>query len=183
MAALYSEKMSPVYSGGLVYEYTVEGQGDQQKYGLVEIQSSSSVKEDPDFALYQKALADNPAPTGDGGYKTNLAKSECPARSDTWLVDSDGLPAMPPKAKAFFNSGAGQGVGLTGDGSQEVGAESTGTASAGSGAPTRTGGASSSASGSEGAASGLRVPEFSVAPIVCGLVVMVSSFLGGAILL
>ncbi|KAL8749413.1 MAG: hypothetical protein Q9184_006817, partial [Pyrenodesmia sp. 2 TL-2023] len=181
--SLYSETMSPVYSGGLVYEYTVEGQGDQQKYGLVEIQSSSSVKEDPDFALYRDALARSPAPTGDGGYKTNLPKSECPARSDTWLVDSDGLPAMPPKAKAFFQSGAGQGVGLTGDGSQEVGAESTGTASAGSGAPTRTGGASSSASGSEGAASGLRVPEFSVAPIVCGLVVMVSSFLGGAILL
>ncbi|KAL8916628.1 MAG: hypothetical protein Q9208_008387 [Pyrenodesmia sp. 3 TL-2023] len=182
IASLYSEKMSPVYSGGLVYEYTVEGQGDQQKYGLVDIQSSSSVKEDPDFALYRDALAKAPAPTGDGGYKTNLAKSECPARSDTWLVDSDGLPAMPPKAKAFFKSGAGQGVGLTGTGSQEVGAESTGTASAGSGAPTRTGGASS-ASGSEGAASGLRVPEFSVAPIVCGLVVMLSSFLGGAILL
>lgn len=174
--------MTPVYSGGLVYEYTKEGDAEQQKYGLVEIESSSSVTERPDFSTLQQKLKAAQPPSGDGGYKASGSKSECPAKSDTWLVDSDGLPAMPPKAKQYFKSGAGQGVGLTGTGSQDVGAESTGTASAGSGAPTKTGG-SSSASGSQGAASGLRVPEFSVAPLVCGLVVLASSLLGGAVLL
>lgn len=184
VSTLYSDKMTSVYSGGLVYEYTMEGDTTQQKFGLVDVQSSSSVTERPDFALLKDALAKAPAPSGDGGYKTNGAKSDCPAKSATWVVDGDGLPAMPPQAKQYFAKGAGTGVGLTGDGSQEFGAESTGTASAGSGVPTKTGSSSSSsASGSKGAASGLRVPEFSVAPIICGLVVLVSSFLGGAVLL
>lgn len=179
------KEATPVYSGGLVYEYTKEGDTEQQKYGLVTAQGSSSATERPDFALLQKAFKDNQPPSGDGGYKPSGKASTCPTRSKTWLVDGDGLPAMPPKAKAFFKNGAGQGVGLTGEGSQEVGAESTGTATPGSGAVTATG-SSSSATGTssgESAASGLRAPDFTVMPLVCGLVVVVSSLLGGAILL
>ncbi|KAL9014800.1 MAG: hypothetical protein Q9173_000554 [Seirophora scorigena] len=184
--SIYSSKMSPVYSGGLVYEYTKEGDADQQKYGLVDVKSSSSVTESPDFNLLAKAFANNPPPSGDGGYKPSGEASECPAKSDTWDVEGTGLPAMPEKAKKFFETGAGQGVGLEGTGSQDVGAESSGTATAGSGAPTRTGTTSSgsaTSSGSEGAASGLRVSPFSVAPIVCGIVVLASSLLGSALLL
>ncbi|KAL8711915.1 MAG: hypothetical protein Q9225_007038 [Loekoesia sp. 1 TL-2023] len=182
--SLYSNKMTPVYSGGLVYEYTKEGDATQQKYGLVEVESTSSVTERPDFALLQKALKDNQPPSGDGEYKPNADKSECPSKSDTWLVSSDGLPAMPKQAQQYFKNGAGKGVGLTGTGSQDVGAESTGTAAPGSGAVTASGSSSSASStGSEGAASGLRAPEFSVAPLVCGFVVLMSSLLGGAILL
>ena len=181
---LYSDKMSPVYSGGIVYEYTKEGDATQQKFGLVDVQSTSSVTEQPDFSLYQKALAANPAPSGDGGYKPSNPKSICPGKSATWLVADDGLPAMPPQAKQYFQNGAGKGVGLTGTGSQDVGAESTGTATPGSGAVTATGSSSSASStGSKGAASGLRAPELSFAPFVCGLVVLVSSLLGGAVLL
>lgn len=175
--------MSGVYSGGLVYEYTKEGDATQEKFGIVDVQSSSSVTELPDFNLLKNALASNPSPSGDGGYKPNADKSDCPPKSDTWLVSTDGLPAMPAQAKQYFKSGAGAGPGLAGTGSQDVGAESSGTASAGSGAPTKTGSSSSSATSSKGAASGLRAPEFSVAPIVCGVVVLVSSLLGGAVLL
>ncbi|KAI4239628.1 MAG: hypothetical protein LQ349_000238 [Xanthoria aureola] len=185
VSTLYSSQMSPVYSGGLVYEYTVEGDTDQQKYGLVKLDSKASVSEQPDFAAFGTALKGAATPSGDGGYKSNLPPSECPGRSTTFLVDGNGLPAIPPKAKAFFKDGAGQGVGLTGAGSQDVGSESPGTATQGSGASTGTGSAGSASTGSdgEGAASGLRAPAFSVASVVCGLVVVVSSVLGGAIIL
>lgn len=184
VSTLYSSKMSPVYSGGLAYEYTVEGDAKQQRYGLVKVGSTSSVTEQPDFATFQNALKNAPTPSGDGGYKSNLPKSDCPARSTTFLVTGDGLPAIPPKAKDFFKNGAGQGVGLEGPGSQDVGAESPGTATAGSGTPTGTGSASSSSStGKKSAASDLHAPAFSVAPLVCGFAVVVSSFLGGAIML
>ncbi|KAL8924679.1 MAG: hypothetical protein Q9172_002581 [Xanthocarpia lactea] len=183
VSTLYSSKMTPVYSGGLAYEYTVEGDSDQQKYGLVKLDSTSKVTEQPDFMALQNALKNAPTPDGDGGYKTNLPKSECPGRSSTFLVTGNGLPAMPPKAKAFFKDGAGQGVGLEGTGSQEVGAESPGTATPGSGAPTGTGSGSASSSTGEGAANGLRAPAFSMVPLVCGLAVVVSTFLGGAIVL
>ncbi|KAL8725128.1 MAG: hypothetical protein Q9181_006532 [Wetmoreana brouardii] len=184
ISVLYSEKMTPVYSGGLVYEYTVEGDAKQQKYGLVDVSSKSSATEQPDFNTLKSALANAEPPSGDGGYKPNNPKSECPSKSATWLVDGDGLPAMPPQAKQYFKNGAGQGVGLTGTGSQDAGAESTGTANSGSGTTTGTGSSSSSsASGSKGAASGLHAPEFSIAPLVCGLVVLASSLLGGAVLL
>lgn len=75
---LYSDKMTGVYSGGLVYEYTKEADATQQKYGLVEVESTSSVTERPDFALLQNALKDNQPPSGDGGYKPNAPKSDCP---------------------------------------------------------------------------------------------------------
>ncbi|KAL8946393.1 MAG: hypothetical protein Q9222_007208 [Ikaeria aurantiellina] len=184
ISTLYSSKMSPVYSGGLVYEYTVEGDAKQQKYGLVDVKSSSSATEQPDFALFKNALSSAQPPSGDGGYKSNGEKSTCPGKSSTWLVTGDGLPAMPEKAKKYFNTGAGTGVGLKGSGSQDVGAESTGTATPGSGAVTATGSSSSASStGSEGAAAGLRAPELSFAPLVCGFVVLASSLLGGALML
>lgn len=172
--------MSAVYSGGLVYEYSVEGDGTQSKYGLVDV-SGSSPKEQEDFDLLSNAYKKVKTPSGNGGAKTGGTPSKCPPKSDTWLVDGEGLPAMPPKASQYFSSGAGKGVGFKGDGSQEVGAESTGTATAGSGKATATGSSGSSAT-SSGAAGALKVPEFSVAPLVCGLVVVASSFLGAVLL-
>lgn len=172
--------MSAVYSGGLVYEYSVEGDSTQSKYGLVDL-SGSTPKEQSDFDLLSTAFKNASPPSGDGGAKSSGTPSKCPPKSPTWLVDGDALPAMPPKASQYFSSGAGKGVGFKGDGSQEVGAESTGTATAGSGQATATGTSGSSAS-SSGAANGLKVPEFSVAPLVCGLVVVASSFLGAALL-
>ena len=166
-----------------MYEYSVEGKGtDQAKYGLVDLDGSTP-KEESDFDLLSNAFKNVQTPSGDGGYKANGTPSKCPTRSATWLVKDNSLPAMPPRASQYFANGAGKGVGFEGDGSQEVGAESTGIAEPGSGKPTATGTSSGgSAATSSGAASGLRAPEFSVAPFVCGLVVVLSSFLGATIM-
>ncbi|KAL9124394.1 MAG: hypothetical protein Q9217_006270 [Psora testacea] len=183
IATLYSTQMTPVYSGGLVYEYSKEGDATQQKYGLVDL-SGGKAEELDDFSTLETALAKTPAPKGDGGYKPNGSASKCPSKSSTWLVSGEGLPAMPPKASQYFKNGAGEGVGLTGTGSQEVGAESPGTASAGSGKPTASGTSSGSGSSnsSSGAAAALRVPEISFAPMMCGLVVFFSSLIGATLL-
>lgn len=178
--SLYGSKMTPVYSGGLVYEYSKEGDAKQQKYGLVDV-SGSSPKELPDFSNLADALEKTESPSGDGGYKKDGKASDCPTKSSTWLVSGNGLPAMPPKASAFFKNGAGKGLGLTGPGSQEVGAESTGTAKAGSGQATATG-TSGGSSSSSAAASGLNVPHMAMGPIVCGVVVFFSTLLGASLL-
>ena len=173
--------MTPVYSGGLVYEYSQES----NDYGLVTI-SGSSVSERPDFSALETAFKNTPMPSGDGGYKQNGAISQCPSQSSTWLPGSDSLPAMPAGAVQYLNQGAGAGPGLkgnNGDGSQNAGGASSATATVGSGAVTATGTAgSASSTSSKGAAASMRAPEMSVAPFVCGLVVVLSSMIGASLL-
>lgn len=174
MTSLYGSDMTPVYSGGLVYEYTQE----ENKYGLVEL-SGSGVTENADFAALKSAYASTPMPSGDGGYKPNGKPSTCPAQSSTWLPGTDSLPAIPDGAVKYMTDGAGKGPGLKGNngaGSQNAGGASTATATPGSGAVTATGGAASSTS--KGAAASLHAPELSLAPFVCGLVVILSSMVG-----
>jgi len=192
VASLYSTKMTGVYSGGLVYEYAEEG----SNYGLVKI-NGDSVSELPDFSALKSAYAGTPNPQGDGGYRSSGSASQCPPKSSTWDVTGDALPAIPEPAKKYMTSGAGKGPGLSGPGSQNAGTGSSGTASAGSGkvTATATGSSSSStgtsavkaasASGSssssaKSAAGTVSAPDF--APIVCGLVVVASSFLGATLL-
>ena len=184
VATLYGTQMTSVYSGGLVYEYSKEGTaapGDL--YGLVTI-SGNSVSENTDFQTLENAFKQTPLPTDDGGYKSSGSASTCPTKSSTWLVSGDALPAMPPDASPYFKSGAGKGPGLSGGGSQDAGAGSTGTASAGSGKPTASGtSGSSAASGTSGKKSaGAISSEVSMGPLVCGLIVAMSS-LAGALLL
>ena len=174
--------MTAVYSGGLVYEYTKEGDSTQQKFGLVSVSSDgSSVSELPDFSTLQNAYKNTPMPTGDGGYKSSGSPSQCPPSSNTWLVGNDTLPAMPQQAQQYFKNGAGNGAGLGGTGSQDVGAESTGSATAGSGQVTSTASSSATSTG-KSAAGSMHAPEMTIAPIVCGLVVMVSTLLGATLL-
>jgi hypothetical protein len=120
--------MTSVYSGGLVYEYTMA----ENKYGVVEIERNS-VKELPEFSTLATAFKNNPAPSDDGGYKPNLPPSSCPPQSSNWKVQNDSLPNMPVGGKKFFDSGAGAGPGLkTGDkGSQWAGTPSSGWGMAG----------------------------------------------------
>ncbi|KAI9813426.1 MAG: beta-glucanosyltransferase [Pycnora praestabilis] len=180
VASLYSTQMTGVYSGGLVYEYSEEGSG----YGLVDI-NGNSVSELADFNALKTAYAGTPNPTGDGGYSSSTNASTCPPESAQWNVTSDALPAIPVPAEKYMSSGAGPGVGLSGPGSQNAGTASKGTATAGSGSVTASATGSSSTSTSsakKGAAGALRAPEMSVAPIVCGLVIFVSTFLGAALL-
>lgn len=173
VASLYSDDMTSVYSGGLVYEYSQEA----SKFGLVDIQSDSSVEELADFDALQSALKNTPSPSGDGGYKSSGDASECPAKSSTWDVSNDDLPAIPEPAKQYMNKGAGTGPGLSGSGSQNAGTASSGTATPGSGAVTATGSSHSDS------AAGMVVPEFNRAPFVMACVLLVSTFFGAATVL
>jgi len=121
--ALYSKLMTPVYSGGLVYEYTQEA----NRFGLVEIEGDK-VRELRDFATVQAAFKKSPAPTDDGGYKPDGKPSKCPEKSANWLVRNSSIPLMPTGAEKYMKNGAGPGVGLkAGDqGSQWAGKPSTG---------------------------------------------------------
>lgn len=176
VATLYGSQMTSVYSGGLVYEYSKEGSAaPQSSYGLVDV-SGSSTDELTDFGSLQSAFQSTPLPTDDGGYKSDGSPSTCPSKSSTWLVSGDALPAMPPQASQYFDKGAGKGPGLSGAGSQDAGAGSTGTATAGSGKPTASG------TGTSKSVAGGRPADFSFGPLVCGLVVMLSSFLGATLL-
>ncbi|TVY64258.1 1,3-beta-glucanosyltransferase gel1 [Lachnellula suecica] len=145
VAALYSTEMTSVFSGGLVYEYSNEGNG----YGLVDI-SGDTVTITDQFTYLQTAYANTTDPTGDGGATTTAgAASTCPTASSEWEPTNDDLPAIPAAALKLDSTGAGTGPGLTGAGSQESGdsdTESTGTATAGSGTVTETAGSSSGTS-------------------------------------
>lgn len=173
--------MTPVYSGGLVYEYTEEGDAKQSKYGLVKIKGDEAV-EKSDFTTLAKAFSDTPSPKGDGGYNPSGSASSCPPKSDTFLQEDEGLPGLPKSAEAFFKNGAGKGVGLEGSGSQDVGDESSGTATAGSGKVTATASGAGSSSTKKGDAGHLHAPEMSTAAFVCGLLVLTCSFLGASLL-
>lgn len=164
-----------------MYEYTKEGDDTQSKFGLVEV-DGKDLTERPDFKTLQKAFSDLSLPSGDGGYKSSGGASDCPPKSDTFLEDTDALPALPKEAEQYFKNGAGKGVGLSGTGSQDVGAESSGTATAGSGTVTETASGAGRSSTKKADSGSLRAPDMSVAPLVCGMVVVFCSFLGATLL-
>ncbi len=177
VTSLYSSQMTGVYSGGLVYEYSQE----PSNYGLVEI-NGDSVSELADFTALQSQFSKTANPTGDGGYNSTGGASGCPTYSSpNWLVKDDSLPAIPDGAKKYMSQGAGTGPGLSGAGSQNAGGASTGTATAGSGQASQTGSSGGSSSSTSGAVA-MTVPEWSLAPLVCGAVVVMSTFFGAALL-
>ncbi|KAF1848089.1 glycoside hydrolase family 72 protein [Cucurbitaria berberidis CBS 394.84] len=155
IASLYHSNMTSVYSGGLVYEYTVEPNG----YGIVKIENGK-ITPNEDFDRLKEAYKKTANPNGDGGFKQSGSASQCPPGSDDWNVKTNTLPAIPKGATKYMNDGAGKGPGLAGSGSHFAGKASESTATAGSGNPTRTPDGSSSASGStsQGAAAGVDVP-------------------------
>jgi hypothetical protein len=175
VAALYNTEMTSVFSGGLVYEYSEEGNG----YGLVSI-SGDTVKLNSDFTALSSAYAAQTNPSGDGGATSTSASTTCPTESSEWDVSGDSLPAIPSAAEKYITSGAGTGPGLDGSGSQDAGDsenESTGTATAGSGTVTSTASSSSTAkSGAQGIAP-VDLKLFSVVAVV------MVSMLGGMVLL
>jgi len=183
VSALYNTEMTSVYSGGLVYEYSEEG----SKYGLVTINSPTSVTEGPDFLALQSAFAAQAPPTGDGGMNTTGGASGCPAQSSNWNVTSDALPAMPSAAMNFMKAGAGKGAGLAGAGSQNgagdvAGGASAGTATAGSGSGSAaTSTAGSTASGTKKNA-GSALQPIDKTPLIILSIVGAFSLLGATLL-
>ncbi|OJD22689.1 hypothetical protein ACJ73_05962 [Blastomyces percursus] len=160
--ALYSEKMTSVYSGGLVYEYSQE----PNNYGLVELKGGKA-KTLKDFDTLKKAFAATKNPEGDGGYNKTGGANPCPMKNaPSWDVDDDKLPAIPEPAKEYVMKGAGKGPGLGGPGSQNAGTGSSGSAEPGSGAVD--GKTSKGGSGGQGnGAVGLH-PGYAVVSMVIG---------------
>lgn len=121
IGALMSPDMTPVYSGGLMFEYTMGANG----YGIVKAPDAGSgaVLQEPDFAAFAAALSAHPTPAGDGGAKATTHAVPCPTKDANWLVDSTDLPAIPEAAKKYMKDGAGAGPGLKGAGSQFAGSD------------------------------------------------------------
>ena len=102
--ALMSKDMTPVYSGGLMYEYTME----PNKFGIVKIDVPASNPSDqtgartelPEYANLVKAMSKFPAPTGDGGYTSTTSTAACPTKDANWMLESTLLPKLPEDAKA-----------------------------------------------------------------------------------
>ncbi|RYO74979.1 hypothetical protein DL766_009098 [Monosporascus sp. MC13-8B] len=136
MEALMSDDMTSVYSGGLMYEYSME----ENNYGIVEL-DGGSVEELDEFSEMASAFSQYPAPTGDGGFTSTTNSVECPTTDSVWdLGDwgSSALPAMPTDALRYMSEGAGEGPGLDGPGSQNSGDGKHETAGASAGSPTST---------------------------------------------
>lgn len=179
MASLMSENMTGVYSGGLLYEYSNE----ENEYGVVEMRGKA-VSELDEFELYRRALSDNPPPSGDGGASSTSAAAPCPPTQAGWQVDPSLLPKMPAEAEILMKSGAGQGPGLDGSGSQQAGDSGTSTtviadseAAGGGGSPR----ASSTDSGHDNGSRGTHGSLGWAALLMSGAVLLFTSL--GAILL
>ncbi|EME47200.1 glycoside hydrolase family 72 protein [Dothistroma septosporum NZE10] len=180
---LYKEEMTKVFSGGLVYEYSQEGNG----YGVVTVSGSTVSPVGNQFDYLKSALANATAPTDGGGASTSGVTQTCPDQSDNWDTKpytGSALPAIPSGAVKYMSSGAGTGPGLSGSGSQDAAGGSSATASSGAGAVSTTygSGVPSATSTHKGAASAMHVAGSDMAPLVCGAVVMISMFFGAAIL-
>lgn len=102
--------MTGVFSGGLVYEYSHEGNG----YGLVNITASGEVLTTPDFDALKKAYANSPQPRVPAASKATAATISCPAKDPTWNVTEGKLPDMPKDAEKYLKDGAGDGPGFLG---------------------------------------------------------------------
>ncbi|KTW29386.1 hypothetical protein T552_01340 [Pneumocystis carinii B80] len=110
---IYSDKMTHVFSGGLVYEWTEES--SNPNYGLVIVNGKEIVKKQDYFNLkeqYSKLNLDN-----DGGYKIREGGNECPKNAFPFNVNSP-LPTIPRGAEKYFKNGAGKPLGLRPSGSR-----------------------------------------------------------------
>lgn len=149
--AIYSTDMTPVFSGGLVYEYSQE----ESNYGLVSV-SGTSVSLLTDYNNLKSEFAKTPNPTGSGGYATGRTASTCPSNTTTFagVWAEDVLPAQPAGAAQYIKSGAGKALGNTAGSSQDVGAQAVSNVTAGTvSAASGTSASTARASGTSAAAS------------------------------
>ncbi|SPQ22085.1 6c4a97ef-3d61-433b-8566-22f8f43f90ce [Thermothielavioides terrestris] len=175
--ALMSSDMTPVYSGGLMYEYALEDNG----YGIVKI-DGDKVEEQPEFKKFASALSANPAPTGDGGFTSTTKAVACPTKDANWLVDTTLLPAIPENAKKFMTDGAGTGPGLKGSGSQNAADSGTSSGDAQPGSGAASGSSSSSSENAAAPAGRVALAGVDKAPfVITGLVMLLT--LTGTLLL
>ncbi|RAL64570.1 hypothetical protein DID88_001605 [Monilinia fructigena] len=93
VGAIYGDKMTNVWSGGIVYMYFQEA----NDYGLVSV-SGDTVSKLPDFTALSKQLATvTPSFTNSASYTpTNTVAQACPATGTAWAASSN----LPPIANA-----------------------------------------------------------------------------------
>jgi 1,3-beta-glucanosyltransferase GAS5 len=124
---LYSDNMTPVYSGGLIYQYSLEGDTVLQESALVRISPDGSTATPlADFNTVKTQFGNTPVP-GDGGYKTNGVASNCPPMNAIWQSNTS-LPIIPASAQTFMTNGAGKPLGNKNGNSQWAGTPSPGWA-------------------------------------------------------
>ncbi|KAG4264452.1 hypothetical protein FPRO03_08707 [Fusarium proliferatum] len=136
---MMDSQMSSVYSGGLMYEYSLE----DNDYGIVTIKNGK-VTTEKEFDLFKSALSKYPMPTGTGGAAKTSHGVACPPSESVWQVDPSYLPEMPSEAEKYMKDGAGKGPGINGKGSHFDTDSGTATASVAMGSSTSTGSASAS---------------------------------------
>lgn len=187
--ALYQPDMTGVFSGGLVYEYSQEG----NNYGIVTISGNTVTPYASQFSDLQNALSKVTNPSGNGGAHGSTAPQQCPGQSTNWDTKpftGSALPATPSGAQQLFRNGAGKGPGLDGKGSQWQVGGSSATASSNAGSVTQTYGSGSGSSGSSGSSSSasgaadslMRGGNTELLPImICGVAVALSFGLGAAL--
>ncbi|KAL2164807.1 hypothetical protein VTH06DRAFT_103 [Thermothelomyces fergusii] len=171
--SLMHRNMTGVYSGGLLYEYSME----RNKYGIVKIKGADQKgerEELPEFAAFAAALKKWPAPTDDGGYTKTSSASECPTKDSNWDVESSVLPEIPKGALKFFEDGAGKGPGLDGPGSQWAVDQASSSPNLSSGT-SEDGESTSSSAAVRGS-----VPALDKAPFVVSGVVLLFTLVGAA---
>jgi hypothetical protein len=91
--ALYSDEMTGVISGGIVYMYFEEA----NDYGLVSVKGNTASTMKNYNALKTKIAAATPSSTASSAYTPTNTPAACPNLSETWAA-SDNLPPSPDKS-------------------------------------------------------------------------------------
>ncbi|EGX90711.1 EPD1, essential for pseudohyphal development protein 1 [Cordyceps militaris CM01] len=91
-AALYSDDMTGVFSGGLVYMYFQE----ENDYGVVEVKGSSIEKQDDYDGLKKAHAAADPKGITMDKYTPSGKSAQCPDVSKAWMAAAQ-LPPTPDK--------------------------------------------------------------------------------------
>ncbi|KAL2258964.1 hypothetical protein VTK26DRAFT_7518 [Humicola hyalothermophila] len=100
--ALYSDEMTDVISGGIVYMFHQE----ENDYGLVEVKGDNA-RTLKDFDTLKTVMSKvDPSPTMSDEYKPTNEPAECPKVGSNWGVKGEVLPPKPDSAlcDCMFNS-------------------------------------------------------------------------------
>ncbi|KAK6332906.1 hypothetical protein TWF696_002925 [Orbilia brochopaga] len=172
--SIYSDKMTGVFSGGLVYEWTQE----DNKFGLVTVSKDlKSIEPLDDYKNLKAAYQKTKNPTGDGGATLTAGKaSACPSKIPGFWDAECSLPAMPAKAQEYMNNGAGKVLGFSGPTNQwDTPGPATGSGTSSASAAAKTSGSKSAAP--------MALPAVNFAAIASIGSIVVAGLVGGAALL
>ncbi|KAL1877566.1 hypothetical protein VTK73DRAFT_8555 [Phialemonium thermophilum] len=99
--ALYSDEMTGVISGGIVYMYFEE----ENDYGLVRVNGNTATPMKNYASLKSRLAAATPSSTSSSAYKPTNSPAACPQVSEDWVA-SNSLPPTPDKdlCQCMFDS-------------------------------------------------------------------------------